>query len=258
MINVLCCSGHDPTGGAGVQADIEAVAAQGAHALTVVTALTAQDTRNVSQVVPVAAELLAAQLELLRADCPIAAVKLGLLGDAGQLPVLAALLREVKVPVVFDPILRAGGGAELTAREFAEQIRIQLFPLCTVLTPNAAEARRWTGEQDLDAAAAQLLSTGVAHVLVTGGDEPGPLAQNRWYAPGQPVRVFEKPRLPGSFHGAGCTLAATIAARLALGEHIETALIAAQDYVHLTLSHAVAVGAGRSVPRRSLPPGVWA
>lgn len=253
MIKVLCCSGFDPTGGAGIQADIEAVAAQGAHALPLITALTVQDTRNVSRVVAVDTALLAEQWQALWRDCRIAAIKVGLLGDAAQLPLLAALFKQAAVPVVLDPILRAGGGAELGTAAFAEAVRTQLFPLCTLLTPNAAEARRWTGETDLDAAARQLLASGAAQLLITGGDEPGPVAQNRWYQPGQPVRVFEQPRLPGGFHGAGCTLAAAIAARLAQGDGMEDALQGAQQYVHQTLLHASAVGQGRRVPRRILP-----
>ncbi len=252
MVNVLCCSGHDPTGGAGIQADIEAIAAQGAHALALITALTAQDTRNVLRVAPVAVELLALQLNLLRADCAYAAIKLGLLGGSAQLPWLLALLADAKVPVVMDPILRAGGGAELSTAEFAVAVKAQLFPLCTVLTPNAAEARRWTGYQDLDAAGASLLATGAQHVLITGGDEPDTVARNRWYAQGTVPVVFEQPRLPGSYHGAGCTLAAAIAARLALGDAIGDALATAQHYVHQTLQQASRVGQGRLVPRRNL------
>ena len=253
--NVLCCSGHDPTGGAGIQADIEAVAAQGAHALTLVTALTVQDTCNVRQVDAVSPALLAQQVAVLLADCEIAAIKIGLLGAPAQLPVLADFIRRSQRPVVLDPILRAGGGAELVSSDFAVQMRKLLFPLCTVLTPNAAEARRWTGEDDLDAAGKALLADGVQHVLITGGDEPGAIASNRWYSAGVLVRVFEQPRLPGTFHGAGCTLAAALAARLGLGEPIEAALTNAQGYVHETLRQARPIGGGRWLPRRLLPGG---
>lgn len=254
--NVLCCSGHDPTGGAGIQADIEAVAAQGAHALTLVTALTAQDTHNVQRVDAMPPEWLAQQGQLLLADCAIAAIKIGLLGVPAQLSVLVAFIRQSQRPVVLDPILRAGGGTELVGNELAVQMRQQLFPLCTVLTPNAAEARRWTGERDLDTAGQALLADGAQHVLITGGDEPGEISRNRWYTNGAPVRVFERARLPGHFHGAGCTLAAALAARLALGESVEAALIAAQAYVHETLRHARPIGGGRWLPRRLLPGGM--
>lgn len=248
-INVLCCSGLDPTGGAGLQADIEAVAAQGAHALVVATALTVQDTRNVASSQAVDPALLRQQLAVLLADCPIGAIKLGLLGGIEQLPVIAAVLRDSGRPVVIDPILRAGGGRNLVTEPFAKAMAESLFPLCTVLTPNAAEARRWTGCESLSAAADALLRLGVQHVLITGGDEPEPGVRNSWYHAGG-VQHFDHERIAGSFHGAGCTLAASLAARLALGETMEQALVNAQAYVAQCLRRAWAVGAGRSVPYR--------
>lgn len=248
-INVLCCSGLDPTGGAGLQADIEAVAAQGAHALVVATALTVQDTRNVTSSQAVEPALLQQQLAVLLADCPIGAIKLGLLGGVEQLPVIAALLRDSGQPVVIDPILRAGGGRNLVNESFASAMAESLFPFCTVLTPNAAEARRWTGCDSLPAAAEALLKLGVQHVLITGGDEPEPTVRNSWYHAGG-VRHFEHERIAGTFHGAGCTLAASLAARLALGETVEQALIHAQAYVAQCLRQARRVGAGRAIPYR--------
>lgn len=249
MVNVLCCSGLDPTGGAGIQADIEAVAAQGAHALAIITALTAQDTRNVATVVAVDVGLLRQQLQLLLADCEVAAIKLGLLGDVSQLPLLSEFIQRLGKPLVIDPILRAGGGRELVGGSFSKAFGEVLFPLCTVLTPNAAEARRWTGCEALDDAGAALLAMGPRNVLITGGDEPGGAVRNRWYHR-DGVQVFERERIAGQFHGAGCTLAATIAARLALGEPVEQALTQAQDDVAQALRHAKVVGRGRLVPHR--------
>lgn len=252
MPNVLCCSGLDPTGGAGVQADIEAVSAQGCHALAVVTALTVQDTHNVRASSAVEAGLLRKQLDVLLADCAVNAIKVGLLADQSQLPLLAEVIDRCHQPVVIDPILRAGGGTQLLDAEFAAQMGRWLFPRCTVLTPNAAEARCLTGLSDLDAAAKALLSMGVRHVLITGGDEPGDLVQNCWYS-SEGQQRYEFARVAGHFHGAGCTLAATIAARLGLGESVAEALYKAQHYTRRTLQMAVAVGQGRWVPRRVFP-----
>lgn len=249
--NVLCVAGHDPTGGAGIHADIEAVAGQGAHALTLVTALTAQDTDNVRHVYPTGPELLQQQADCLLADCPVAAIKVGLVGAAAQLPLLAGWIRRLQVPTVIDPILRAGGGASLLDTRAATDLLQVLLPLATVLVPNAAEVRRLGGHEDLDAAAQWLLGhTGVPHLLVTGGDEPGNTVRNYWYRPDAKPVHFDWPRVPGRFHGAGCTLASALAARLALGESVEQALVSAQAYAHRALAAAITPGRGRAVPGR--------
>ncbi len=248
---VLCLSGLDPSGGAGVQADIESVTALGGHALGVVTALTAQDTSNVTRVVATDPALLQQQLELLLLDSPPQAIKLGLLGGAEQVPVILEAIRRCRVPVVCDPVLRAGGGTLLHGDAAAQALRSELFGAVTVLTPNAAEARRLCPERaDLDACGAGLLEAGCAHVLITGGDEPGASVVNTWYAPGQAPHRYTWPRLPETFHGAGCTLAAAIAALLARGLPVGAALQQAQEWTQGTLRQALRVGQGRRIPGR--------
>jgi hydroxymethylpyrimidine/phosphomethylpyrimidine kinase len=247
---VLCISGHDPSGGAGLQADIEAVGAQGAHALGIVTALTSQDTCNVRRVRPVAAAILAEQLELLLADCPVHAIKLGLIGDADQIPAIVAAIERCAVPVVLDPVLRAGGGGQLAGSATAQALLEALLPRALITTPNAAEARRLAAPAaDLDACADALRARGCANLLITGGDENTAEVENRWYH-GDGMQLFRWPRLPGGFHGAGCTLAAALAARLALGEPLAQALVNAQTYVHGCLEHALQIGQGRAIPNR--------
>jgi hydroxymethylpyrimidine/phosphomethylpyrimidine kinase len=247
---VLCCSGHDPSGGAGLQADLEALAAQGVHGLSLITALTAQDTHDVQAVYPVAAARLARIGTRLLADCRPQAVKIGLLGHARQVPVLSRLIRACGVPVVLDPVLRAGGGRDLAGTALQTALLESLLPLTTVLTPNLQEARRLVPEAaDADAAAAALLARGCDHVLVTGGDEPGARVRNVWYHAGG-RQVFDWPRLDARFHGAGCTLAAGIAARLALGDAVGDALLRAQQATQAMLARAVAVGRGRLIPGR--------
>lgn len=248
---VLCISGHDPSGGAGLQADIEAVAAQGAHALGIITALTCQDTDNVRRVKAVATALLAEQLELLLADCRINAIKIGLLGDADQIPAICAAIERCSVPVVLDPVLRAGGGGALTDAATARALLEELLPRATIATPNAAEARRLApGAADNAACAEVLLRRGCHNVLITGGDEPTPDVVNGWYRDGATPQLFRWPRLAGGYHGAGCTLAAALAARLAIGEDLAVALQQAQGYVHGCLERALRIGQGRRIPDR--------
>ena len=253
-ITVLCLSGHDPGGGAGLQADIETLAAQGIHALGVITALTVQDSHNVRRVIATDPRLLDEQLDVLLADMQPDAVKIGLLGSAAQFDVIIHRLAVLAVPVVCDPVLRAGGGADLVAVDFPSALRRQLLPQVTVLTPNASEARRLVPEAagDLDASAAALLADGCMRVLITGGDEAEASTSviNRCYERNVPTRTCEWPRLPETFHGAGCTLASAIAARLALGDTPDDAIDAGQRWTQRALARAVAVGGGRRIPGR--------
>jgi len=248
---VLCLSGHDPGGGAGIQADIEAIGAMGGHALTVVTAQTVQDSSNVSRVVATDPALLQDQIDALLADFNPRALKIGLLGSAEQVDLVAATLRRAGVPAVLDPVLRAGGGADLAGPRLIERLRRDLLPLVEVLTPNAAEARRLAPDAaDLEACGAALLASGARHVLITGGDEPGDPVVNRWFAAGRSPRRYAWPRLPGKFHGAGCTLAAALAALLARGLPASVAVEDAQAYTHRALQAAFAAGRGRMIPGR--------
>lgn len=243
---VLCCSGHDPSGGAGIQADIEAVRAQGAHALSLITALTVQDTRNVTQVQPVPLRWLQDQWALLSADCAVAAVKVGLLGSQEQARWIADLTQHLKVPVVVDPVLRAGGGGVLADPQFLAA----LLPSVTVLTPNQAElAQLAPTHADVWSQAAALRARGCANVLVTGGDSPGTCVTN-WWVHADGAQSFEWPRIDATFHGAGCTLAATLAALLAMGHPVPEAIPLAQEKVHAMLQRGRHIGQGRPIPCR--------
>lgn len=248
---VLCIAGHDPSGGAGIIADVQAVSALGCHPLSLITSLTVQDSRNVRAVEAVPAELLERQLELLMDDSRIQAIKIGLIGEPAQIPVIARAIARLQVPVVLDPVLRAGGGGDLAGAAVQRALTEQLLPLATVSTPNAIEARRLAGRDDVDAAASALLARGCQHLLITGGDEPTPgWVYNTWHAPGRAPQRWQWPRLPEGFHGSGCTLASAIAARLALGDDLATALEQAQRWVHDALARAYAIGLGRRIPNR--------
>ncbi|MGH8517735.1 MAG: bifunctional hydroxymethylpyrimidine kinase/phosphomethylpyrimidine kinase, partial [Panacagrimonas sp.] len=184
---LLCLSGHDPTGGAGVHADIEAAGAQGVPALSIITALTVQDSRNVQVVRTVDPDLVERQIATLAADADIRAIKIGLLGDVALVPVIAAWIGRLGVPVVLDPVLRAGGGTELAGSRLQDAIARELMPRATLATPNAAEARRLADMPSgvsTDLAGAALVASGCANVLITGGDESTgetSLVVNAWH-----------------------------------------------------------------------------
>lgn len=254
---VLCLSGHDPSGGAGIQADIEAIAAQGCHAATVITCLTLQDTLNVQELIPVSRELFLRQVRLICRDFNIAAIKIGLLGSPAIARAVVELLDElnntgVSIPVVLDPVLAAGGGAEIGSRELIVEIN-QLLPRISLLTPNRQEARRIARTATPEDAARRILATGCQAVLVTGADESeDDRVLNQLYQPDSSHQWYY-PKLPGQYHGSGCTLAASTAARLALGESLQQALTVAQEYTLQTLRQAIHPGKGQAIPRRCTP-----
>lgn len=249
---VVVFAGHDPTGGAGLQADIEAIASQGCHAVTVVTALTVQDTRNVTSFEAVGAAMILAQSRTLLSDITPAAFKVGMIGSAENAHAIAGILRKHRdVPVVIDPVLAAGGGTALADEALKRALRNELFPLATLLTPNGPEARALAPEADTLAACAQeLLAGGCRHVLVTGGHETGAEVIGVLYGAHREIARHAWPRLPGDFHGSGCTLASAIAALLAQGADIGSAVDEALAYTWHSLGNARMPGHGQAIPDR--------
>ncbi|MBB3102538.1 bifunctional hydroxymethylpyrimidine kinase/phosphomethylpyrimidine kinase [Azomonas macrocytogenes] len=249
---VLCLSGHDPSGGAGLQADIEALLAQGCHAAPTITALTVQDTVNVIDFRVLERDWVLAQANAVIADLPIAAVKLGMLGSLEMVEVVQEILQKLPgLPIVCDPVLRAGGGGALGRDEVGLALRERLLPLASIATPNLPEARLLAElpEGTADECAAKLLPY-VEHLLITGGHGDETEVHNRLYSRDGDQHSFSCPRLPGSYHGSGCTLASALAGRVALGEAWVSAVRSALDYTWRTLRDAEAPGRGQYLPRR--------
>ena len=249
---VLVLAGNDPTGGAGIQADIEAIASMGGQAAPVVTALTVQDTRDVMTVWPVPTHLVIEQARAVLEDLPVAAIKIGLAGSVENIEAIHTLLTDYPdLPVILDPVLRAGGGAELADDALIEAMTTLLLPQATVLTPNSEEARRLApGADTLDACGQALLSMGCEWVLITGAHEPGTTVDNTLYGNMRRLECFSWERLPHSYHGSGCTLAAAIAGLLAQGLEPFTALHEAQEYTWEALQHGYRPGMGQHLPNR--------
>jgi len=248
---ILCIGGHDPSGGAGIQADIEAVAALGGRALTLITALTAQNTHDIHAILPTPVDFFESQATVLLDDVRPDAVKVGLLGSPALLTVVQRLLGGFAGPVVLDPVLAAGGGFDLDGTGLAHLVRERLVPACTLVTPNRAEARRLTGLDDAEQAAAALLAAGAGAVLLTGADEAvGDRVENLLFLPRRAPRCYTWPRLPQRYHGSGCTLASACAVHLALGDPPEEAVERAQSFTWQALDRAAPAGGGQWLPRR--------
>jgi hydroxymethylpyrimidine/phosphomethylpyrimidine kinase len=254
---VLIISGNDPSGGAGMAADLQAVSALGAHPAPVITSLTVQDTRNAYRVFVAEPELVAQQAETVLEDMPIQAVKIGLLADAAVGSAVAEVLEErPHLPVVLDPVLVAAGGAALAEEALESVLLKRLLPLATVLTPNALELRRLAGGGDDRAAMARrLLDCGARWVLAKGADEDTAGVENALYGTDGFEETFRWRRLPGQYHGSGCTLASAIAALLARGMPVPRAVAEAQRFTFEALRRAFRPGQGQFIPRRLPLPG---
>lgn len=249
---VLCLSGHDPIGGAGLQADIEAIAAQHCHAAPAITALTIQDTVNVQDFRVLDHDWIIAQARAILADVPVSAVKLGMLGSAEMVRTACEVIHMTGgAPVVCDPVLRAEGGGSLGEGDVGYVLREELLPLAEVVTPNLPEAQIMAGLPNGSADdCAEVLLKHCKNLLITGGHGPENELHNRLYlADGSQHSIIQQ-RLPGKYHGSGCTLASTLAARLALGQELHSAVQSALDYTWTSLRDAEAPGKGQYIPRR--------
>lgn len=235
---VLCFSGLDPSGGAGLQADIESIGALGGHAAVICTALTVQDSQQVYGFEAVSPELIRRQAEAVLADLPVGAIKLGMLGSGAIAAVVAELLaRHPDIPVVLDPVLAANSGGSLAGDDLAQGL-LRLFPRATVVTPNSLEARRLAETGDLNEAVRRLAQFGARHTLLKGGHEPGASLVNRLYRGVEVIYESASIRLPGEYHGSGCTLASALAAGLAVGLDMAPAVVQAERFVAGALERA--------------------
>jgi hydroxymethylpyrimidine/phosphomethylpyrimidine kinase len=253
---VLTFAASDPSGGAGMQADLLTLASMGCHPLSVITAITVQDSAGVEGIMAIDADWVADQARCLLEDMPVDAFKIGVLGSVENIAAIAEIVSDYPdVPLILDPVLASGRGDELANDDMTQALRELLLPQTTIVTPNSIEVRRLAETEDdeeltLEQCAARLIETGCEFVLVTGTHENTPLVVNTLYSKSGVVRTDSWPRLPGSFHGSGCTLASAIAAMLANGLDLPEAVREAQDYTWQTLKKAYRPGMGQFLPDR--------
>ena len=256
---LLTVAGSDSGGGAGIQADLKTFAAHGAFGMSVVTAITAQNTVAVTAVHPVPPEVVAAQLRAVIADLGVDGVKVGMLADAALTEVVAAELAPLAgTPIVVDPVMVAKSGAVLLADDAVAALVDRLLPLATLVTPNLPEAERLAGGEIRDDAAAVAAARRIGEagcaVLLKGGHRPGEEVVDLLVV-GDTVHRFVHPRQhTRATHGTGCTLSSAIAARLAVGEALPAAVAGAIEYLQAAIAAAPGFGAGHA-PVEHFPPG---
>jgi hydroxymethylpyrimidine/phosphomethylpyrimidine kinase len=255
---VMSFAGTDPSGGAGLQADILTIASMGCHPLLAATAITVQDTSGVEDVMAVDPEWVADQARAMLEDVPVAAFKIGMLGSVENIAVIAEILADYPdIPLVLDPVLSSGRGDELANGDMLDAMCELLIPQATIVTPNSIEARRLALDEDndeddpgLDECAKRILRMGCEYVLVTGTHEQTPKVVNTLYAERGILRSDSWARLPGIYHGSGCTLSAAIASLLAQNVDIQDAVKEAQEYTWQTLRSGFRPGMGQYIPDR--------
>lgn len=259
MRTALTIAGSDSGGGAGIQADLKTFTAFRVFGLSAVTGLTAQNTRGVQGVELPTTDFIAAQLRAVLEDIGADSAKTGMLATGDIIRTVAAVVREFGLRnLVVDPVMIAASGDALMQHEAAPVMRDHLFPLSMLVTPNLDEAsflceRKIRTEEEMEEAARTIHAMGPRHVLIKGGHLPGERVVDLLYDGREFVRR-ESQRIPGEFHGTGCTLSSAIAAGLAKGLPVREAVATAQEYVALALRTAPAVGHGRR-PLNHFPEG---
>ncbi len=255
---VLTFAASDPTGGAGLQADILTLTSLGCHALSVLTAITVQDTVGVEDYFPLDADWIADQARCVLEDMPVAAFKIGMVGSVAAIAAIAAIVADYPdVPLILDPVLASGRGDELSTDDTRAALLDMLIPQTTILTPNSIELRSLVQEDmggaddvSLELCARHLLDGGCEYVLVTGTHENTVQVVNTLYDANGMVRSDVWTRLPGSYHGSGCTLASAIAATLAHKMAIADGVREAQEFTYESLRAGFRPGMGQYVPDR--------
>ena len=244
----LTIAGSDPSGGAGLQADLKTFHQHGVYGESVVTLLTVQNTRTVAGIEFVAPRFVEAQIEAVIADIPPHAAKTGALGRTDIIEAVARAMAAARTPLVVDPVMISKHGLPLLADDAVDALVRHLFPVAAMVTPNLPEAERLTGfavkdPEGMERAARAIHAMGPRHVLVKGGH----LAQGALdllFSDGR-VTVFPGERIETVHtHGTGCTLSAAITARLARGESIEAAVAAARRFVRGAIARAPGLGGG--------------
>jgi hydroxymethylpyrimidine/phosphomethylpyrimidine kinase len=230
----------------------------GCHPLLAVTAITVQDTSGVEDVMAIDPEWVADQARAMLEDVPVAAFKIGLLGSVENIAAIAEILADYPdIPLVLDPVLSSGRGDELANDDMLDAMCELLIPQTTIITPNSIEARRLALDEDneeddptLEECAKRILRMGCEYVLITGTHEQTPKVINTLYAERGVLRSDSWARLPGIYHGSGCTLSAAIASLLAQNVDMQEAVKEAQEYTWQTLRSGFRPGMGQHIPDR--------
>lgn len=250
MNTALTIAGSDSVGGAGVQADVKAMASLGVHAATVITAVTVQNTRSVSDIHPIPEEIIKGQLEAILKDCDIRAIKTGMLYSADIVKVVADILEDHDVPLVVDPVMVATVGDTLSKDDLKKALKYDLLPLCELVTPNRYEAEVLSGmkinNEDDAMFACEIIGKQGTSVLLKGGHMDSKNITDYLYLSSEFTKMH-KPRLNKAGHGSGCVLSSYITANLAKGSDLVNSVLTSRELIQRSIETQYAVGKGELV-----------
>jgi len=251
---VWTIAGSDPSGGAGIQADLKTMNQLGVHGCSVITALIAQNTKQIALIEYPAPEMITRQLQVLEEDLPASVIKIGMLGNPQTTEIVSSFIRESDAYTVFDPVLVSTSGTILTESDSVDIIKKRLFPHISLLTPNIPEAAYLTGTtirntKDIEETAKRILQLGVPRILIKGGHQDSSDCRD-YYTDGTETFWITSTRVDSdTTHGSGCILSSAIASCIALGYPMPEALTTAKAYVHQAIRNGLKIGTGRGVPR---------
>ena len=249
---VLCFSGHDPSGGAGITADIEAITSNGCYVASVITAMTVQDSQDVMSFSPMPADIIVEQARAVLEDMPVNAIKIGMVGSTEVAEAIHSVLRDYpSIQVIYDPVFSTEKDGALSTPDLVDTVRSMLLPMTRILTPNIFEVHQLApGSDTATAAAMGLLESGCEYILLTGTHGKTPDVQHALFSGHRELKRFHYDRLPHKYHGSGCTLAASLAAFLALECEPVSACHRALEYTQRALVNASRLGMGQHHPNR--------
>jgi len=250
-------SATDPTGGAGLQADILTISSLGCHPISIATGFTVQDTIGVNKLIPIDSELVNDQARLILEDMEVEIFKLGLLGSKENITTIAEIISDYPdTPLIIDPVLASGRGDEFSDIEARNMMMELLFPESLLITPNSSEARQLVSNEEnpsnlpIELCVDRFKEMGCENILITGTHENTENVINTLYNSSNQIIPFHWDRLPGSYHGSGCTLTAAISAYYALGLSIDEAVEEAQHFTWQALKNGFKPGMGQFIPNR--------
>ena len=254
-MNILSIGGSDPSSGAGIQSDIKTFSNHDAYGFTIVTVITSQNTKNVTSIEPVSAKSLRAQLDSILSDFHIDAIKIGMVYDSQTIKTIHSKLRNIRVPIVVDPIIKSTTGAVLLKKNALIDYKKMMVPLADVITPNKFEAKALSGISNTKKSAKKIQSLGAKCVIITGATTSNGkisdfiLEENMEY-------VISGKKIPIRNHGSGCNYSASIAVSLANGNTIHDAVKTAKDYVYQSIKHSKNIGKGVNITHKNISNGM--